>query len=314
MQLLSPNASDNGILFGTAASAVSGGILYNAAGNKGFLFRTNGNSTKMVIDSSGNVGIGTTAPAFKLQVSTNSAAKPTSNTWTIASDARLKTNVHDYKEGLDALKKIHPVWFTYTGEAGMPKETGVGVLAQELKEVAPYMVGTWNYLDDNNKSTEYLSVDNGAMTYMLINSVKELDSKVQSSLVQSSKLEQLEKENQALKNKIEEMSACLETLCNNSLETKTQNSELTTLNYLEQNNPNPFKENTTIGFYISSNSSKGLLKIFSMNGEEIKSFVISTIGKSQIEISGYTLAPGVYTYVLIVDDKTVDTKQMVVTK
>ncbi|MBK8845002.1 MAG: hypothetical protein IPO27_00010 [Bacteroidetes bacterium] len=57
-----------------------------------------------------------------------------------------------------------------------------------------------------------------------------------------------------------------------------------------------------------------MLKIFSMNGEEIKSFVISTKGKGQIEIAGNTLAPGVYTYVLIVDDKTVDTKQMVVTK
>ena len=56
-----------------------------------------------------------------------------------------------------------------------------------------------------------------------------------------------------------------------------------------------------------------MLKIFSMNGEELKSFAISTKGKGQIEIAGNTLAPSVYTYVLIVDDKSVDTKQMVVT-
>ena len=86
----------------------------------------------------GNVGIGLNSSAYQLQLSTNSAAKPTSSAWTVASDATLKNNIHDYNEGLTAISKIHPVWFTYTGEAGMPKETGVGVLAQELKEIAPY--------------------------------------------------------------------------------------------------------------------------------------------------------------------------------
>ena len=37
--------------------------------------------------SGANVGIGTNFPTYKLQVSTNSAAKPTSNAWTVASDA-----------------------------------------------------------------------------------------------------------------------------------------------------------------------------------------------------------------------------------
>jgi hypothetical protein len=48
----------------------------------------------------------------------------------------------------------------------------VGVIAQELQDVAPYMVAVSERTSENG--TAYLTVDNSAMTYMLINAVKEL--------------------------------------------------------------------------------------------------------------------------------------------
>lgn len=186
--------------------ATSGGATTNYAGyfNTGDVYINN------------NLGIGTPAPAYQLQLSTNSAAKPTSNVWTIASDARLKTNIQEYSEGLKEVLAIHPIWFTYTGEADMPKETGVGVLAQELQKVAPHMVKDWTYVPskkekraedgseipngakaedvlvpDYTNAKTYLAVDNGAMTYMLINAIKE----------QQKMIEELKKEIDALKNK-----------------------------------------------------------------------------------------------------------------
>jgi hypothetical protein len=146
-----------------------------------------------VLDGAGNVGIGTSAPAFQLHVTTNSAAKPTSNAWTVISDARLKKNVRNYEAGLADLLQIRPVWFTYTGEAGMPQQEGVGVLAQELQQVAPYMVSEWTYRPESGPTpaeqgmegqhgsagTQYLGVDNGAMTYMTINAIKELNDKIE---------------------------------------------------------------------------------------------------------------------------------------
>lgn len=121
----------------------------------------------------GDVGIGIADPGYRLHLGVNSAAKPTSNVWTVTSDARLK-RIYTYSEGLDEILNINPVWFTYTGEAGMPQETGVGVLAQELQQVAPYMVSNWTYKKDKEDiGKEYLAVDNGPMTYMLINAVKE---------------------------------------------------------------------------------------------------------------------------------------------
>ena len=131
-------------------------------------------------DISGNFGLGVTTPAYQLELSQNSAGKPTSNVWTTTSDARLKTNVHDYKDGLKELMKINPVWFTYTGEANMPRETGVGIIAQDLQKIAPYMVKDWLFrADEKDSGTTYLGVDNGPMTYMLINAVKEQQQQIE---------------------------------------------------------------------------------------------------------------------------------------
>ena len=127
---------------------------------------------RMVIYN-GNVGIGMSTPGYQLELATNSAAKPTSNVWTVTSDRRLKTDIVPYANGLEDLMRIEPVWFTYNGKAGMPIDRGIGVIAQDLQEIAPYMIKTWQYHEEDGSSTEYLGVDNGAMTYMLINAVKE---------------------------------------------------------------------------------------------------------------------------------------------
>jgi hypothetical protein len=50
---------------------------------------------RMRITTAGNVGIGTASPTYLLQLATDSAAKPTTNTWTISSDKRIKENIVD---------------------------------------------------------------------------------------------------------------------------------------------------------------------------------------------------------------------------
>ena len=69
LNLLSPDPFETGILFGSGTNAASGVISYNSSGiSKGFLFSTNGNQQRMVINSAGNVGIGTTNPQKNLSV------------------------------------------------------------------------------------------------------------------------------------------------------------------------------------------------------------------------------------------------------
>ncbi len=246
-------------------------------------------SNALTVLKNGRMGLGTAAPAYQLQLSSNSAAKPTSNTWTVASDSRLKTNVKDYTESLETLKKIHPVWFTYNGKAGMPKETGVGVIAQELQEVAPYMVGNWSYKDKENHTTEYLGVDNGAMTYMLINAVKEL----------STKVEQLE--------------AKLST--SNSKTTSTiseQNVSFAEVS-LSQNMPNPPVNNfTKINYSISNGAAKAEMVITDNIGRTIKQIALNNFGKGTLNVDTKGLSSGTYTYTLFVDGKMIASKKMVV--
>jgi len=56
------------------------------------------------------------------------------------SDARLKTEVHPYTEGLRDTSRIKVV--TYEWRSGEPAGTQVGVLAQQLLQIAPHLVST----------------------------------------------------------------------------------------------------------------------------------------------------------------------------
>ena len=152
--------------------------------------------TGLVVNSSKQVGIKVSTPSYDLQLANDSAAKPGTNTWTVISDGRLKTDITPYTAGLEDVLKISPVWFRYNGKAGMPTDKKfVGVIAQDLQKVAPYMVDRWNYVSPDGDTATYLAVNNGAMTYMLINAVKELAARVQ----------KLEQENTRLKERVEQL-------------------------------------------------------------------------------------------------------------
>ena len=135
------------------------------------------------IDPIGRVGIGITVPAYQLHLSTDSAAKPTTNTWTIASDARIKTNVQEYTKGLDEIKQVRPVTYDYNGCAGFPSgDGGISIIAQEIQSVFPECVGQFSAKlhPDDAEETQLLNYNGHAVTFALINAVKELAAKVES--------------------------------------------------------------------------------------------------------------------------------------
>jgi hypothetical protein len=119
---------------------------------KGIIFR-NGDNERMRLDSSGNVGIGTTSPSYKLEVN-GSAGKLNGGSWSNSSDARLKDISGEYDRGLDQIVSLKPVSFYYKegNPRGLPTdEEYVGFVAQEVRDVFPEAVseGKDGYLDFN---------------------------------------------------------------------------------------------------------------------------------------------------------------------
>jgi hypothetical protein len=54
--------------------------------------------------------------------------------------------------------------------------------------------------------------------------------------------------------------------------------------------------------------------VYSGNGDKIKTFNNLNAGTNRLDINASTLKGGVYNYVLLIDGKQVDSKQMIVTR
>ncbi|HEY8938014.1 MAG TPA: tail fiber domain-containing protein [Cyclobacteriaceae bacterium] len=188
-------ANDFAMMRGLAAVMTIG---YNSAGgfyNANFPSYTFFGTTPMRLGV--NLASGT-APGYNLEIS-GSAGKSTGTAWINTSDIRLKKDVSRFTDGLNVISKINPIWFRYNGKGGTKpgEKLQVGIVAQELKEIAPYTVGTFKAKYDETSPGEetFYNFDYNAIGYALINAVKELDNKVKS----------LEAENSLLKKQLQEV-------------------------------------------------------------------------------------------------------------
>ncbi len=133
---------------------------------------------------SGNVGIGLTTPAFKLEV--NGTTGCSGNVWT--SDKRKKKNIHPINlSGLDIIKKLNPVAYEWIDvqDDGM-KGQQMGFIAQELETVLPSIVVTTNN-EIKSKGVKY-----NELLPIYAKAIQE----------QQIQIEEIKKENQELKKQI----------------------------------------------------------------------------------------------------------------
>lgn len=83
---------------------------------------------------------------------------------------------------------------------------------------------------------------------------------------------------------------------------------------LYQNSPNPFSSTTVIEYYIPASATDANLFIFTLNGELLETYPVTTFGYGNVSIDGTTLDAGMYLYSLVVDEQIIDTKRMILTK
>ena len=223
-----------------------------------------------------------------------------------ASDRRLKRNINNFDYGLEEVLQLNPVTFEYNGKANLRNagQQQVGLVAQELEKVAPELVSTFTHEEENaetkvTKSQDYLMISESSIKYMLVNAVKE----------QQDKIETLEQELADMKEMMQAV------LSGQNTDINRQDIQLNGSSaYLEQNQPNPFNSNTLIKYHVPTDATNAVVNIFDASGQLIHSQRIAQMGAGQIQIKAGTIAAGTYSYSLIVNDRVLDTKRMVIVK
>ncbi len=83
---------------------------------------------------------------------------------------------------------------------------------------------------------------------------------------------------------------------------------------LEQNIPNPFNHTITINYTLPQQFTSAKIIITDKSGKAIKEVNISGSGNGSLNVDASTLVSGAYQYVLYVDGRMLDSKQMILTK
>lgn len=274
---------------------------------------TNSNE-RMRIEPGGDVGIGTTNATAKLSVN-GTANKPGGGDWATFSDRRLKKNVSKFKGGLEEVLSINPVTYQYNGKGNITdtESVYVGVIAQELQEIAPYMVESVTvteiiqegedetFVEYEGKSEDYLHIDATAIRYMLVNAVKE----------QQSQIEDQENQIATLTEKLEQLEAVVNELVGQGT---TQDATLEGSTLLKQNKPNPFNSQTTISYSVANGAENASMQITDIQGRVIKSIPLDAVENGTLNLKVSDMASGTYTYSLVVDGQVMETQKMVIQK
>ena len=163
-----------------------------------------------------------------------------------------------------------------------------GFIAQELEEIFPEAVYT---LPNGKKAIAYSEI-----IPLLVEAIKE----------QQNEIDEL-KQAKSIQARSTISDADEQSDVNSLLDEKLKAK-------LYSNIPNPFKEQTTISFFISETSSRASIHIYNLQGKQIKQLNIESRGNDSVTINGYELTPGMYMYSLIVDGQEVDTKKMILTE
>ena len=83
---------------------------------------------------------------------------------------------------------------------------------------------------------------------------------------------------------------------------------------LNQNDPNPFAEETNITFFLPETIGSAKILFYDKLGKIIKSVEILSRGSGQLHVYASNLSSGIYMYSLIADNKVVDSKKMMCNK
>ena len=286
-----------------------------------FLNNDGGNLSVNGGNNTGNLGIGLSAPANRLHVVQDVANRAiewqhesTADFWTLGigtstlnarfefngtgkgqiassdgaysqiSDERLKQDIKPLPSVLNKVMQLKPSEYYFKDAKANAKNKSIGFIAQDVEKVFPQVVR------DEDKGYKWLSYAD--FSVIAIKAIQELQPKIEEQNATIAALQQ----------RISQLENMVSALTNKSNVNPVADA------VLEQNQPNPFNQTTTIRYRIPQ-STIGQINIYDNKGILMKSFRTNDSGQAIINASD--LKPGTYTYTLSVNGKLAATKKLV---
>ena len=279
------------------------------------------------------LGHGTTCTAPSQVIIGNSATSSykTYAPWSLVSDGRYKKNIKEDVPGLAFINKLRPITYNldatgldnflnrnrskenHTGSEGKTlmdkaleeKEKAIqtGFIAQEVEKAAKEINYNFSGVEAAKNENDVYGLRYAEFVVPLVKAVQELSLK---NDLKDKQILDLENKNHDLDERLKKLESLI---ANNQGEPAMYRSG----GYLKQNVPNPFADVTLINYYVAADVGNAQIKVTDSKGSVIKIFT-ATKGNGQLNIKSGELASGTYNYTLYINDKSIDTKQMIITK
>lgn len=260
--------------------------------------------------------------------------------WTAYSDARFKTNIKENVAGMDFILKLKPVTYNVKPRElhkiwGTPdsvvnkmdfseteKEIRIGFIAQEVEKAAKESGFNFPGIDVPRNDKEVYTLRYVDFIMPMIKGMQEQQTMIDSLKTSTASLKdymnQQDSVISALKKQMDQFASLVNP--NNPVQSHSSlnltDVELSNKNVvvLDQNVPNPFAEQTTISYYLPDNVTRAQIIFLDQSGKIIKAVDLREKGKGTLNIFANDLSSGIYTYSLIIDGQTIETKKMVKAK
>ena len=220
--------------------------------------------------------------------------------WSTFSDGRFKKEVKEDVSGLEFINQLRPVSYaldenaidkflripdslqSYNTASRKPAVRQTGFIAQEVETLIKKTGYVFHGIETPQNDGDHYAIRYAEFVVPLVKAVQELS-----------------KEVEVLKQQL--------------ASTEKIGAAPTEEAILFQNNPNPFSRDTEIKVSLPETTGQATIIVYTLEGKQLKVIPILERGKIAVKILGNDISAGMYLYTLLVDNKVIDTKRMILT-
>ena len=285
----------------TGIQAGSNPPVIDASGNS---FSVNNKRPVMTFTANGRVGINNTNPACEI------GGRPvfldvsgwinSTNGLLVGSDRRFKKDIKPIEGAMDKIRRLQGTTYNMRTDEFPERAFGegrqYGFIAQDLERVIPELTGV--------NSDGFYAVNYISLIPVLTEAIKEQDKTIaqqaEVNAAQATTITELRTEIAELRSAFNDFKAGQAA---NGVEGYR----------LEQNAPNPFSQNTVIGYAVPAGTTGARVNVYDLAGRLVKSFNV-TDQSGQITINAGDMSNGLYIYDLQVNGRQILERKMTVVK